>query len=108
VVIDYEAAYHELAEFVSDKTQHGREGLLTEMAQIVSRNRVEVGELPRVLRLYSVEVARAAATDIHPSEGGDLAAGLDSADDLPSRATIDRGGHDGHSASTGNGRTAVR
>lgn len=100
MVIDYEAAYHELAEFISGKSQHGREGLLTEMAHITARNRVEVGELPRVLRLYSVEVARAAKANINPAEGSDLLAGLASVSDLPSRGTIDRGGHDADSPST--------
>lgn len=95
MVVDYEAAFHELAEHVSSKTQHGREGLLTEMALIVARNRVEVGELPRLLRLYSVETARAALADIHPAEGADLLSGLVSEGDPASRDIIDRGGHDG-------------
>lgn len=94
MVIDYEAAYAELAEHVSSKTQHGREGLLTEMAQIVARNRVEVGELPRLLRLYSVETARAASADIHPAEGGDLLSGLDSERDPALAGHHGPGGHD--------------
>lgn len=102
MVIDYEAAYHELAAHIAGKTQHGREGLLTEMALIAERNRVEVGELARVLRLYGVETARAGSADIHPAEDSPLLTGLASVSDRPSPATIDRGGHDGsHSSSRG-------
>jgi hypothetical protein len=102
VVIDYEAAWTELAQHIASKTQHGREPLLTEMAHIAARSRVEAGELPRVLRLYGVEVARAAVADISPAEGSDLAVGFDSTGDRALAGHHGPGGHDECS----NGRTA--
>ena len=59
MVVDYEAAWNQLGEYVAGKTQHGREGLLIEMQKIAASCRVPAGELSRLLRLYSVEVERA-------------------------------------------------
>ena len=97
MVTDYEAAWSELAAVVARKTQHGREGLLAEMATIAERNRVPAGELSRLLRLYGVEVerARSIVTETQPA-GSSASAG----DSIPGgtggpRRIIDHGGHDG-------------
>jgi hypothetical protein len=68
VVIDYEGAWHELAAFAASKTQHGREGLLVEMTRIAQDHRVAAGELPRLLRLYSIEVERVRSTHLDGDE----------------------------------------
>lgn len=105
-MIDYEAAWHELHAHIAGKSQHGREPTLVEMAQIVERNRIEVGELPRLLRLYSVETARAEQARTHTVEADGLDAGLVSAAD---RALADphrpQGGHDGRLTAGRNGST---
>lgn len=73
MVVDYEAAWHELAELIASKSQHGREATLQAMAGIAARSRVPAGELSRLLRLYGVEVERArsiaAETDRDEPEG---------------------------------------
>jgi hypothetical protein len=108
VVVDYEAAWGELAELIADKTQHGREALLTAMAEIAARNRVPSGELSRLLRLYGVEVerARSISAGTGRDEPGALAAGFGSAGDIGSPDIMDRGGHDGsrNGSTAGNGR----
>lgn len=59
MVVDYEAAWHELAARIASKSQHGREATLIEMAEIAHRHRVPAGELSKLLRLYGVETERA-------------------------------------------------
>lgn len=105
MVCDYEAAWHELAELVASKSQHGREPTLIAMAEIAGRNRVPSGELSRLLRLYGVEVerARAISTNTDPDEGEVFGSGDGSLSDhalLGHHHPI--GGHDG--GSNGNGR----
>lgn len=77
MVTDYEQAWIRLQEFIASKSQHGREGTLTEMAKIAAECRVPAGELSRLLRLYGVEVerARAIATESERSELADFAGG---------------------------------
>lgn len=70
MVTDFEAAWADLQAFIAGKTQHGREGLLVEMAAIAERHRVPAGELSRLLRLYGVEVERARSL---AAESGDEA-----------------------------------
>lgn len=100
MVVDFEAAWIELQAAIAAKTQHGREGLLVEMAQIAERHRVPAGELSRLLRLYGVEVERvreaSAGSDRDEAEG--FAGGSSSpADDvLP-------GHHDGGQDGSRNG-----
>lgn len=100
MVIDYEGAWHELAALVAGKTQHGREGLLVEMTRIAQEHRVAAGELPRLLRLYGVEIERVRSTA--RSDGDEASASL--ADrafvaHAPADADLsrhhDRGGPDG-------------
>lgn len=97
MVTDYEAAFIALGEYVASKTQHGREGLLTKMAEIAAEHRVPAGELSRLFRLYGVEVERARSVAADTSRD-DLSGSR--GDSLPARtggspAIIDRGGHDG-------------
>lgn len=103
MVTDYEAAWIELQQLVASKTQHGREGLLVEMAQIASRHRV-AGELPSLLRLYGVEVSASARHE--PDTAEDLPEGFDSVGDHGRPAHHDRGGHD-VAGTAGIGRAAV-
>lgn len=94
MVTDYERAWSRLAEVVAAKTQHGREGLLTAMAEIAAECRVPEGEKARLLRLYGVEVDRL-STETDRDEPDHFEAGLASAADVGSPDIIDRGGHDG-------------
>lgn len=112
VVVDYERAWTELAEFVASKTQHGREGLLSEMAQIAGRCRVAGGELARLLRLYGVEVERASsiAAETDRAEPGRFVGGFDSPGDAELAGHHGPGGHDGSAGdghAAGNGRRRV-
>lgn len=59
MVTDYEAAWVALQAEVASKPQHGQRELLKRMAELAGEHRVVAGELPRVLRLYGVEVAHA-------------------------------------------------
>jgi hypothetical protein len=97
VVTDYERAWVRLQAFVAGKTQHGREGLLAEMAEIAADCQVPAGELARLLRLYGVEVARAerltAETD--RAESGAFSDGLVSSGDPELAGHHRPGGHDG-------------
>jgi hypothetical protein len=108
VVIDYEAAWHELAAFVASKTQHGREQTLVEMTRIAQEHRVPAGELSRLLRLYSIEVERTRTTSQPDGDEAPYFAGGQGspADDVLPRHH-DRGGHDGRNGSSaGDGRDA--
>lgn len=97
MVTDYERAWGRLAEVVAEKTQHGREGLLTAMAQIAAECRVPEGEKARLLRLYGVEVDRLSA-ETDRDEPDDFEAGLASAADVGlSGHHGPNGGHDGRS-----------
>lgn len=58
MVVDYEAAWVRMQSLVASKTQHGREGLLSDMARIAEDCSVPAGELSKLLRLYGVEVER--------------------------------------------------
>lgn len=102
MVTDYESAWIELQAAIAAKTQHGREGLLVEMAAIAERQRVPAGELSRLLRLYGVEVERVRSIEAESDrdEATDFAGGSPSPADHGSPATM-TGGHDGSS----NGRT---
>lgn len=83
MVTDYERAWIELAALVASKTQHGREALLVEMAQIGQRCQVPAGELSRLLRLYGVEVerTRSVAVETDRQESGAFEGGLASSSD---------------------------
>lgn len=113
MVVDYEAAWAQLAKVVASKTQHGREGLLTEMAQIADEHRVPAGELSRLLRLYGVEVerARSMSAESERLESEDFAGGFASPTERALAAHHGPiGGHDGGSnggAGRSNGRRAV-
>lgn len=100
MVVDYEAAWVALQAHVAGKTQHGREQTLAKMAELAAEHRVPAGELPRLLRLYGVEVerVRSAAADIR-DEGDDFAGGLDSPADRALPGHHDLGGHDGNGSS---------
>lgn len=106
-VVDYEQAWIRLQAVVAGKSQHGREPLLVEMAEIAADCRVAEGEKVRLLRLYGVDVGRVERPQSHrdtaPSSGGDdVAAGTGS-----DPATLARqGGHDG-SATARNGRAVA-
>jgi len=113
VIIDYEAAWHELAAFIASKTQHGREATLVEMTRLAQEHRVPAGELSRMLRLYSIEVERTRTTSQSDGdEAANFAGGPGSpADDVLPRHH-DRGGHDGRNGSSardgrGEGRRRV-
>jgi hypothetical protein len=110
MVVDYERAWTELQAFVAGKTQHGREGLLTRMAQIAGECRVPSGELASMLRLYGVEVerARAIAAESDRSEPGAFDSGMSSLADRELAGHHDRGGHDGHAATAGSATGARR
>lgn len=97
MVVDYERAWHELADHVAGKTQHGREGLLTRMVQIAAECRVSSGELASLLRLYGVEVARARAiaAESDRAEHGPFVGGLGSLADAELAGHHGPGGHDG-------------
>jgi hypothetical protein len=88
-------------------TQHGRESLLTKMAELAADARVPAGELSRMLRLYGVEVerARSIAAETGQDESGDLASGFASGVDgrLPEHHRTEEV-HDGHRASNGRAR----
>lgn len=106
MVVDYEAAWTELAELIASKTQHGREQTLTAMAQIAANHRVPAGELSRLLRLYGVEVerARSMSTETDRDVPERLDGGLDSPADAEFPGHHDpTGGHDGRSRSDRNG-----
>lgn len=117
MVVDYERAWLDLGRHVASKTQHGREGLLTAMAEIAEQCRVPSGELPRLLRLYGVEVARARAiaTETNRAEFDAQHArafddGLGSPSDPEFAGHHRPGGHDGDGSSNGaasNGRRRV-
>jgi len=96
-VIDYEAAWHALSAEIASKTQHGREGLLTRMAELAEAHRLPAGQLPMLLRLYGVEVARAEAIAAEHDRDEDVAATVDSIrrGGLPAPATMTERGHDG-------------
>lgn len=107
MIIDYEAAWHELAAFIASKTQHGREPTLVEMTRIAQEHRVPAGELSRMLRLYSIEVERTrTASQPDGDEAASFVGGQGSpADDVLPRHH-DRGGHDGRNGSSaGDGRS---
>lgn len=96
MVTDYEAAWIELQQYVASKPQHGRDGLLQEMAKLGAAHRVSAGETSRLLRLYSIEVGRvAAAMATVPDTGERLEAGFGSDPDVARPAHHGRGGHDG-------------
>lgn len=97
MVTDYEAAWTEMAALVASKTQHGREGLLSSMAEIAARNRVPAGELSRLLRLYGVEVERARSITTETTRPGvdDFAGGFGSLTDGASPHITDREVNDG-------------
>lgn len=97
MVTDYEAAWIALGEFVSSKTQHGREGLLTKMAELASDHRVPAGELSRLLRLHGVEVERARSVSAETRrDEGPASAEDDVLDGTGSpRPSSTDGGHDG-------------
>lgn len=99
MVTDYEAAWIALAEHVSSKTQHGREGLLGRMADLAAEHRVPAGELSRLLRLYGVEVerARSMSTQPHRDEATSFGGGLASTPDRDLPGHHD-GSHDGSSS----------
>lgn len=105
MVTDYEAAWTELAAVVAAKTQHGREGLLTSMAEIAARHQVPAGDLSRLLRLYGVEVerVRSISTDNQRDGAPDFAGGPGSPADVISTAHHRPGGHD-----VDNGRAGLR
>lgn len=100
MVVDYEAAWVALQAHVAGKTQHGREATLAKMAELAAEHRVPAGELPRLLRLYGVEVerVRSAATEIR-DEADDFGGGLASPADRGLPAHHDLGGHDGNARS---------
>jgi hypothetical protein len=80
VVTDYEAAWVELMAHVASKTQHGRQDLLTKMAELAGEHRVAAGELSSVLRLYGVEVGRSRSASAESRfEEERIAAGFGSA-----------------------------
>lgn len=98
MVVDYERAWTRLQAEIAGKTQHGREPLLTRMAEIAGDCQVPEGEPERWLRLYGVDVSRVARPpqppDTGPSSNGDsVAAGMGAGPGHPSP----QGGHDGHS-----------
>lgn len=116
MVVDYEAAWIELAAFAASKTQHGREGLLVEMTRLADEHRVPAGELSRMLRLYSIEVERTRAAS--QSDGDETRVSLadrvlntHSPEDAGLPRHHDRGGHDGRNGSStgdeGAGRRSV-
>jgi hypothetical protein len=116
VVTDYERAWTMLGAFVASKTQHGREGMLTQMAEIARECEVPSGELSRLLRLYGVEVERARSisteTDRAKFDAQHARAfdgGLVSPSDTELPEHHGPGGHDGHSNghAAGNGRRTV-
>lgn len=99
MVTDYERAWIRLQAFIAGKTQHGREGLLAEMAAIAADCQVPAGELARLLRLYGVEVERARAIEAETdrTEDGTFAGGLASSSDPELAGHHRPGGHDGRS-----------
>lgn len=104
MVIDYEAAWIELSAVVAGKSQHGRSGLLVEMASIAERHRVPAGETSRLLRLYGIEVEhrRAAEMQHEPDTAERLVAGLASDADADRPAHHDHiGGHDVRAVTAG-------
>lgn len=105
MVVDFEAAWHELHALIAGKSQHGREATLIAMAEIAERHQVAGGELSRLLRLYGVEVerARSITADIDRDESGPFAGGDASPVDSGLPGHHDLGGHDGGS----NGRAAA-
>jgi hypothetical protein len=105
MVIDYERAWHKLGEYVAEKTQHGREGLLVRMQEIAAECRVPAGELSRLLRLYGVEVERVreAEAETDSDEGEPIGGGAASPAVRVLPGHHDRGGHDG----SRNGRAEV-
>jgi hypothetical protein len=109
VVVDYERAWTMLAATIASKTQHGREPLLTEMAQIARRCEVPAGELSRLLRLYGVEVerARSIAAETDRAEAGSFDGGLVSASEADLTGHHGPGGHDGSVNGSTNGRRRV-
>jgi hypothetical protein len=103
MVTDYEAAWIELMAHVASKTQHGRQDLLTKMAELAGEHRVAAGELSQMLRLYGVEVgrSRSGSADTQRFEEERIDAGFASAPVADSPRIIDRGGHDGNAGSSG-------
>lgn len=81
MVVDYEAAWHKLGELIAAKSQHGREPTLVAMQEIARDCRVPEGELPRLFRLYGVEVEQARRITEVRDDHADLAVGDASAAD---------------------------
>lgn len=107
MVVDYERAWIRLTALVASKTQHGREPLLSDMANLAAECQVPEGEPERWLRLFGMDVSRTvrppAIRDSGPSSDGDSVAGGTGTDP----ATLaHEGGHDGRTASS-NGRQPV-
>jgi hypothetical protein len=107
VVTDYEKAWIALQASIASKPQHGRDGLLREMAELAAEHRVPAGETAALLRFHGVEVGRAhgaATTRIHRDEPVPFVGGAPSPADAGSPATMTERGHDGHAAADGRGR----
>jgi hypothetical protein len=97
VVTDHEAVLVALTAFVASKTQHGREPLLTKIAELTAEHRVPAGELARLLRLYGVEVerARSISTKTTRDEAAAFVGGFGSSADSGLPGHHRPGGHDG-------------
>jgi hypothetical protein len=108
--VDYESAWVELMAYVASKTGHGRDDLLTEMAQIAKRHHVREDLLQQALRLYggSLTIQTIPETD---ASGADRA--LTAAAKLPDHGPSSEGGHDerdaraGHEDDAGAGRPSA-
>jgi hypothetical protein len=98
MVVDYERAWIRLSALVAGKSQHGREGLLRDMAKIADECQVPEGERERWLRLFGIDVSRTVRPQSIPDTGASS-----SRDDGVAGGTVSRpghpspqGGHDGH------------
>lgn len=109
MVCDYERAWLEFGEYIAGKPQHGQRDLLTQMVLIAQRSRVQAGELPRLLRLYGVEVERVRAmeTETDQAQPEPFVGGCDSPADPALAGHHGPGGHDGGRSGAGNGRRSV-
>lgn len=95
MVVDYESAWIALQERIASKPQHGRAGLLEDMARIAAENRVPEGEKARLLRLYGVETSASSLTHTDSDTPEHLEAGAPSVADAERPGHHDQGGHDG-------------